>query len=136
LLSFQQLTVGPVPSCVGQEVVVRATALGEPAVKPGAAVDPVQFAAAGVMVSLELPDGTSREIGVTDASGLLKFHPEVPGQHAFSADISGVRCVASLPIAPARDRWLLAIVCVPLGLAVLWLQIRRLLASRRRVARS
>ena len=117
-------------------MVVRATALGEPAVKPGAAVDPVQFAAAGVMVSLELPDGTSREIGVTDASGLLKFHPEVPGQHAFSADLSGVRCVASLPIAPARDRWLLAIVCVPLGLAVLWLQIRRLLASRRRVARS
>jgi hypothetical protein len=116
-------------------VVVRAAALGEPAVKPGAAVDPVQFAVAGVMVSLELPDGTSREIGVTDASGLVKFHPEVPGQHAFSADISGVRCVASLPIAPARDRWLLAIVCVPLGLAVLWLQIRRLLASRRRVAR-
>lgn len=116
-------------------MVVRAAALGEPAVKPGAAVDPVQFAVAGVMVSLELPDGTSREIGVTDASGLVKFHPEVPGQHAFSADISGVRCVASLPIAPARDRWLLAIVCVPLGLAVLWLQIRRLLASRRRVAR-
>jgi hypothetical protein len=136
LLSLQQLTVGPAPSSVGQELVVRATVLGEPAVKPGSAAEAVPEAAAGVVVSLELPDGTSRELGVTDASGLLKFHPEVPGQHAFSADLSGVRCVASLPIAPARNRWLLAIVCVPLGLAVMWLQIRRLLAGRRRIAGS
>ena len=136
LLSLQQLTVGPVPSSVGQELVVRATELGEPVANPGSAADVVREAVAGVMVSLELPDGSLREIGLTDAAGLLKFRPEVPGQHAFSADLSGVRCVASLPIAPARNRWLLGFVCVPLGLAVMWLQMRRLLAGRRRVAQS
>ncbi|MFT4514071.1 MAG: hypothetical protein ACI89X_004877 [Planctomycetota bacterium] len=90
----------------------------------------MQVPAVGIAVSLGLSDGTSRELGVTDASGALKFQPDVAGQHAFSANISGVRCVASMPIAPARNRWLLAIVCVPLGLAMLWLQLRRLFASR------
>lgn len=105
--------------------------LSAPVVRPDAIVNQVQSAAAGIAVSLELPDGTSRNIGVTDAAGMLKFQPKVPGQYAFSASISGVRCVASMPVAPERSRWLLAIVCVPLGLALLWLQIRRLLASRR-----
>jgi hypothetical protein len=125
-----------VRATVLNEPVLRAAVLGEPApaesaVTPDASEEPAQRAAAGIAVSLELPDGSSRELGVTDAFGVLKFQPEVPGQHAFSASISGVRCVASLPIAPARNRWLLAIVCVPLGLALLWLQIRRLRAGLR-----
>ena len=131
LFAVQQLTVGPVPSAVGHQVVLRATALADLAVEPGASADPVQSAAAGTAISLELPDGSSRQIGATDAAGVLRYELEVPGQHAFSANISGVRCVASMPVAPARNRWLLAIVCIPLGLAMLWLQLRRLLAGRK-----
>lgn len=92
------------------------------------------MAAAGVEVAIELPDGTVRPVGVTDADGMLRFTATSVGLHAFSASIGGVRCVTTIPVAPARNRWLLAIVCVPLGLAVSWLQLRRLLARRFKAA--
>lgn len=134
LLSFQQLTVGPAPASVGEELVLRATIAkdGEPV---AAGVPPVQTAAEGVAVTLALPDGSTRDVGTTDASGALRFRPEVAGQHAFVATIDGVRCLASLAVAPARNRWLLGIVCVPLGVALLWLQVRRLAAGRAASAR-
>ena len=81
---------------------------------------------------LEFPDGSRRVIGSTDAEGLMRFTGEAVGMHAFSATIDGVRCVAPVILAQARNRWLLAIVCVPLGLVLLWLNVRRFAAARRR----
>lgn len=110
---MQQLAVDPVPALVGQEVAVRATTLEE---KP----------VGGLAVAVELPDGTTRELGKTDAAGEVAFTADVAGPHVLSATIDGVRCVASVAFGPARKTWWLAIVCVPLGLALLWVHGRRL----------
>ena len=110
---MQQLAVDPVPALVGQEVSVRATTVED---KP----------VGGLVVAVEMPDGTSRELGKTDANGKLAFTAAVPGPHVMSASIDGVRCVASVAFGPARKTWWLAIVCVPLGLALLWVHGRRL----------
>ena len=132
LFSLQQLHVDPVSSVVGAEVAVRASQ-PKPLGLQNDAIGLPQVAAPGVEVEIELPDGMTRVLGVTDSDGLLRFTPTSVGLHAFSASIHGVRCVTTIPIAPARNRWLLGIVCVPLGLAVLWLQLRRVLARRSKV---
>lgn len=82
----------------------------------------------GLEVAVELPDGTTRQLGTTDATGAIRFVPDMPGPHVYSATIDGVRCIASVAFGPARRTWWLAIVCVPLGLALLWVHGRRLFA--------
>ena len=129
LFSLQQLHVDPVSSVVGAEIAVQASQPKSLGAEAGA-VGSVQVAAAGVAVAMESPDGMNRPVGVTDVDGVLRFTPSSVGLHAFSASIRGVRCVTTISVAPARNRWLLAIVCVPLGLAVLWLQLRRVRAGR------
>ena len=131
LFAFQQLHVGPEPASVGQEMVVTATQLQQPKPGPGIAALPVQVAAAGIEIALELPDRSVRALGNTGSDGLLRFPADVAGSLAVSATIDGVRCVPAFVVAPARSRWLLGIVSIPLGLALLWLQVRRLIASRR-----
>lgn len=76
-----------------------------------------------------MPDGTRRELGATDADGAVAFTAVMAGPHVFSATINGARCVASVAFGAARKPWLLAIVCVPLGLALLWVYVRRMLAG-------
>ena len=119
LFAVQQLAVEPVPAFVDQAVSVRATS---------AAAEIVP----GLEVTVEFPDGTRRPLGTTDAQGTVNFVAETAGPHVFSATIGGVRCVASVAFRAARKSWMLALVCVPLGLALLWVHLRRLFASSRR----
>jgi len=114
----QQLAVEPVPAFVGQTVSIRATS--------------ADGAQEGLTVMVETPDGSRRELGTTDARGAVAFTIEMVGPHVFSAQVGGARCVASVAFRPARRAWMLAAVCVPLGLALLLVYARRLLLRRQR----
>jgi hypothetical protein len=121
LFAVQQLAVDPVPAFVDQAVLVRATsAAGK--------------AAPGLEVTVEFPDGARRALGATDTQGVVSFTAEAVGPHVFSATIGGVRCVASVAFRAAHKTWMLAIVCLPLGLALLWVHARRLFARSRSIA--
>lgn len=109
--AMQQLTVRPYPVTVGDPVTVRAAVDGQPI--------------AGLAVAVEDPAGLRRELGPTDADGEVRAEVAVPGLHRFDAEHRGVRLVAPLPVLPERRRWLWALVCVPLGLALLWRIWRR-----------
>jgi hypothetical protein len=107
----QQLRVGPVPAEVGQEVVVEAKQNGQPLV--------------GLAITVSGPDGPPRPAGVTGMDGLMKFVPEAAGSFVLAAEIGGVETLAPLAVIPGRRRWLFAIGCVPLGLALLWRNLSR-----------
>ena len=62
----------------------------------------------------------------TDSDGALRFVPETAGQHTFVADVGGVRCLTPVFAQQRAGRWLLAVGSVPLGLALLWIQLRRI----------
>jgi hypothetical protein len=119
-LALQQLEVAPFPATVGEPVVVHA--------KRGDA--PI----AGLAVRATLPDGSEVACGETAANGECRFVPEHAGQHVFIASIDGVRTLAPLAVRAARARWPLAIGAVPLGLALLWWNLRALSRARGRRA--
>ena len=100
------------PATVGREVVVTATRAAAPAV--------------GIEVTLEGTDGTRVVVGVTDVRGEVRHRVSAVGDFTFTATIDGVRCLAPTPFVPARDRWWLAVGSVPLGLALLWIHLRRI----------
>lgn len=110
LLLLQQLQVTPFPAEAGQQVVVRAADATGPR--------------AGLAVEVELPDGARRAIGSTDGRGEVAFTPELPGLHCYRAELDGVRLLAPHMVVATRRRWLLAVACVPLGLALLWRMLR------------
>lgn len=110
LLSAQQLTIEPTDVVVGQEVVVEVRGEAAPL--------------AGITVSLQSPDGLERVVGTSDRDGRLRVMLAAIGRHVFTAEVDGVRCVTPIGVQPARRRWLLALGCVPLGLASLWWQVR------------
>jgi len=114
-LAAPQLHFAPDRAVVGVELVLHAERVGA--------------VLAGTEIVAELPDGTKRTLGTTDASGNLNFVPEVPGQHVFRAEADGLLMIAPCHVAPARSRWLVAAVCVPLGLALLWRNLSRRSAS-------
>ena len=107
----QQLRVNPVPAEVGQEVVVRAEKDGQ--------------ALVGLAITVLGPDGSPRAAGVTGTDGQIKFVPEIAGSFVIGAEIAGLKTLAPLEVIPARRRWLFAIGCVPLGLALLWRNLSR-----------
>ncbi|MCA8966683.1 MAG: hypothetical protein R3F29_12715 [Planctomycetota bacterium] len=115
-LAMQQLAAAPESPSVGDVVAVRASLAAAPAV--------------GVAVAVVLPDGGRQEIGATDAAGEVRFVPETAGQHTFVAEVGGVRCLTPVFAQGRGGRWLLALASVPLGLALLWVNLRHL----RRVA--
>jgi len=121
LCVLQQLVVAPHPAEVGQEVVVRleATAGGE----------------AGIPITVALPAGERQSVGVAGVGDEIRFTPGVEGRHVFSAELDGVRLVAPVQVVAARQRWPYAIVCVPLGIALM-ISILRLWAADRRSARA
>ncbi|HEX6813230.1 MAG TPA: hypothetical protein VF384_16530 [Planctomycetota bacterium] len=106
----QQLLVVPTPVEVGQEVAVRAELERQPL--PGLAIT-VRGA------------GTSRPVGVTGPDGQVRFVPEAPGDFVAAAEIGGVETLAPFAVVPERRRWLIAVGCVPLGLALLWRNLSR-----------
>jgi hypothetical protein len=107
----QQLRVKPVPAEVGQEIVVLAEKDGQPLV--------------GLAITVSGPDGPPRAAGVTGTDGQMKFVPAIAGSFVLAAEIGGVETLAPLAVVPARRRWLFAIGCVPLGLALLWRNLSR-----------
>ena len=102
--------MAPFPCDAGAEVVARLQV-------PGGQV-------AGIEVAAELDDGRAQPLGVTDAKGELRFAAPAPGQHNVVAVRDGVRIVTPLRVLPVPPRWPYALVCVPLGLALLWRNVR------------
>lgn len=112
LCLLQQLAVDPYPARLEQPVTVRASAAdGTPI--------------AGLEVQLAGPDGVERSAGTTDAAGRLTVVIEAAGHHRLAATHEGVRLVAPLVVLADRPRWLYALVCVPLGLVILYRLWRR-----------
>jgi len=109
-LVLQQVTVAPFPCDAGAEVVACVHAPGDQV--------------AGLPVAAELEGGGAQQLGVTDAAGELRFVAPAPGLHAVVVVRDGVRIVAPLRVLPAPRRWPYAIVCVPLGFALLWRNLR------------
>lgn len=122
-LALQQLAAAPFPAEVGQPVTVRAERLERPA--GGGSDDGVLRPIASLSITVEMPDGTRAVLGPTDAAGIVHFVPSQAGTHVYSAEVGGVRLVAPHRVVAARARWLPALVCVPLGLALLWQNLRR-----------
>lgn len=110
-LAVPQVSVSPYRAALGDEVVVHAEKAGKVLV--------------GVEVTVELPDGAHRAIGVTDERGDIRFVPDTPGGHVFGVEVDGLRMLAPSRVVKTRPRWLVAVVCVPLGLALLWRNFRR-----------
>ena len=108
--SMPQLSATPFPAVVGQPVVVTVGEAGN--------------RLRDVEVRVELPDRVVEVVGRTGADGQLEFVPRLEGRHLFAADLAGVRNVTPLEVLPPRRRWLLGVVTVPLGLALLWAQLR------------
>jgi len=110
LLTFAlapQLQVTPFPSVVGQPAEVRLRGSEGPG--------------ANVAVHAEPPDGLTRPIGTTDGEGRVTFVPAVPGDYVVAAQVDGVRVALPHRVVADRTRWPMAIGCLPLGLATLWL---------------
>jgi hypothetical protein len=103
---LQQLQAAPFPAEVEEAVTVTARRDSAPL--------------AGLRIEVRLPDGRELEVGSTDEAGTVTFVPTVVGVYVFATEVDGIRLLAPYPVVEARRRWLLAIGCVPVGLAVLW----------------
>lgn len=122
-LVLQQLAVAPFPAEVGQSVTVSAERPERLAA--GGLDQPARQPIAALRITVEQPDGSRVEVGSTDAAGVAHFVPRQVGTHVYSAEVGGVRIVAPHRVVASRPRWLLALVCVPLGLALSWQHLRR-----------
>lgn len=106
-----QLRVETRAPAVGDEVVLRIVHDDRPA--------------QGIAVEVELPDGSRQSVAATDGAGLVRFVPDRPGRHVFTAIVGGTRTLAPFFVAARRRQWPLALATVPLGLALLWWNLRR-----------
>jgi len=114
LFLLQQLEVAPFPAEAGQEVSIRVRSAEGPQ--------------GGVAVAVELPDGSRRALGSTDARGEVTYVPDGPGLYCYRAELLGTRLLAPHRVVPPRRRWLATLLCVPLGLGCafwLWRGARR-----------
>lgn len=111
LFLCQHLDVAPVPVELGNEVSVKA-------------VDAAGQAVPGLPVAVTLPDGEHKELGATDAGGIVHFRPATIGAYVYAASLDGVRLLSPHTVVQSRRGWLYAYVAVPLGLALLFLHLR------------
>lgn len=84
----------------------------------------------GLEIRVRLPSGESEAVGVTDASGVCKFVPRVPGAHRLAADHQEVTLWAPLYAQEARSRWGSALLWCPIGLGLLVWHASRVRRSR------
>jgi hypothetical protein len=110
-LAVQQLGIAPFPAEVGSTVTITAERARQPL--------------AGEAIAVRAPDGRQVKCGTTDARGVVTFVPDAPGQYVYEMTVGGVRVLAPHRVVPQRRTWLAAFVCVPLGLALLWQNLRR-----------
>ncbi len=117
VLSFalQQLSVAPYPAASGDPVVATLRQVGAPM--------------AGIALTLELANGSKVALASTDAGGEVRFAAPDPGYHLVTAQHGELRIVAPLRVVATPSRWVPAAACVPLGLLLLWQNLR---AARRR----
>lgn len=108
---LQQLTVAPYPSEAGAPVVVQLRSAAGPI--------------AGQPLRLELASGEVTDLGATDAGGQLHTVAPAAGLHRITGSLGEVRIVVPWQVVPVPPRWLYAVVCVPLGLGLLWRNLRR-----------
>ena len=113
-------SIEPLPGLaeLGQEVTVTVTSVtSEPVVRQ-------------LVVALD-PSGSQVQLGETDANGEVVFVPDQVGDWELRADLTGgkLRLIRLLSVVPAPRRWLYALICVPIGLLLLWTNLR----VRRRV---
>ena len=82
------------------------------------------------LVTVDKPSGESESVLLTGATGEVRYVPKAEGQHVFSTVLDGVRLVTPLEVVGTRARWLYALVCIPVGLALLIAILRGWLADR------
>lgn len=119
LLAPQKLEPAPYPAEVGAAVTVRATR-GETPI-------------ADLRIEVRTPSGQTAECGVTDAAGVVAYVPKEAGFHVFAARVGEVEVLAPLPVTVPQRSWWAAFVLVPLGLALLWQNLRRVDRPRAQV---
>ncbi len=114
-LSFvcQHLEHTPEVVELGQEVEVRA-------------VDSQRGPIAGLPVDVVLPDGSLQALGVTSSSGVLHLETHQEGLHELRAELpdGGPLLVTPFRVVSRPRRWLFVLVCVPLGLVLLWRNLK------------
>ncbi len=114
-LSFvcQHLELAPQVVELGQEVEVRA-------------VDSQGGPIPGLPVDVVLPDGDLPALGVTGSSGVVQLETHQEGLHELRAEMpdGGPLLVTPFRVVSRPRRWLFALVCVPLGLVLLWRNLK------------
>ena len=82
---------------------------------------------AGIEVRMRAPDGSEQSLGTTDHEGKVKLVPELVGVYELfgRADRHGPDLIVVLQVVRTPGRWLYGLVCVPLGLALLVWNLRR-----------
>lgn len=80
-----------------------------------------------LQVSVRTPAGELLPIGTTGPDGTVAFAPAAPGDYELRARLpaDGALLITPLRVVLPPRRWLWAIVCTPLGLALLWTHWRR-----------
>jgi len=81
----------------------------------------------GVVVRARPSGGKDVELGSTDQQGAVRFRPPAPGRYEFRAWLPQreVMLLALYEVLPQRRTWVWALICVPAGLVLLWLNLRR-----------
>ncbi len=80
------------------------------------------------------PDAVVLELGRTDDAGGLVFTPGIAGEWTLRAQIGSVELLAPFYAAEPPRRWLYALWCTPIGLYLLWRNLRALRRERRAAA--
>ncbi len=109
-LVLQQLAVVPFPCEEGAPAVVVCST-------PDGLV-------VGQTLTVEFASGVHQQLGVTDATGAVRFRAPVAGLHTITTDLGGVRVVTPLRVVPVPSRWLYALICGPLGVVLFWRALR------------
>ncbi|MCA8944360.1 MAG: hypothetical protein KDB80_17480 [Planctomycetes bacterium] len=79
----------------------------------------------GLPIEVRWPDGRVESIGATDASGNREFVPTEVGAYRVGAQLEGVELRAPLYANRPFARLWYALLCVPIGLGLLWRLVKR-----------
>ena len=113
LLVCQGLELEPTVGFPAEELVVRVT---------GSEGKPL----AGVAVEVRTPAGESRGLGRSDSRGEVIYVPDDVGVYEFRARLAaGPLIVVTCHVVARPRRWLHAILWTPLGLLLVWVNLRR-----------
>ena len=113
LLVCQGLELEPTVGHPAEELVVRVTGSeGKPT--------------AGVPVEVRTPSGELRKLGPSDRRGEVIYVPDDVGVYEFRARLTaGPLVVLTLHVVARPQRWLHAVLWTPLGLLLVWANLRR-----------